>query len=128
MIENVKKTTVIFTNHSINFSIVKQITLNNKNIDKLNLRFVQISAYLSQFNIDVRYKIDKINIVFDALSRLSSNNFTRDSEIMNTFDIDNYHIEIENISIFNYAFQKFLIAMTTDFKFRLIQKYFKKKS
>lgn len=128
MIESAKKTTMIFIDYFVNFSIVKQTTLNNENIDKLNLRFVRVSAYLSQFNINVRYKIDKINVIFDVLSRLSSNNFIRDNETMNTFDIDSYHIDIENISVFNYAFQGSLIVMTANFKFRLIQKYFEEKS
>ena len=104
MIKSAKRITVIFTNHVANAFIVKQTTLNSDNIDKLNLRFVRVSAYFSQFDIDVKYKADKINIVSNALSRFLSINAFRDFVRMNTFDIDSYHEAIENISMNNHAF------------------------
>lgn len=128
MIESVKITTIIFTNYSAYFFIVKQITLNSENIDKLNFRLVRISVYHSQFNIDLRYKIDKFNVIFDALFRLSFNNSIRDSVTINTLNMNNYHIVIENISTFNYAFQNSLTLMISKCKIRIIQKYFEEKS
>lgn len=128
MIESAKATTVIFTDHSANPSIVKQTTLNSGNTDKLNLRLVRASAYLSQFNIDVRYKTGKSNVIPDALSRLPSNNSTRDSANLDTLEIDNYHNAIEDISTLNHAFQGSLVSMTSEFKARLIQGYSKEKS
>ena len=128
MIESVKKITIIFTDHVVNVSIVKQTTLSSENIDKLNFRFVRAFAYFSQFNIDVKYKANKFNTMSDVLSRLSSISFFKDFVDMNTFDIDNYHNSIENISTFNYAFQETLITMTSEFRIKLIDEYFKEKS
>lgn len=41
--------------------------------NKLNLRLVKILQYLSSFSLFIYYKSNKLNIVFDALSRLQSN-------------------------------------------------------
>ena len=128
MIENAKRITVIFTNHVANAFIVKQTTLNSENIDKLNFRFVRISAYFSQFDIDVKYKANKINIVSNVLSKLFSINAFRNFVSMNTFDIDSYHETIENIFINNHAFQKTLMIMISEFKTKLITAYFENKS
>ena len=40
------------------------------NTNKLNLRLVCASQYLSIFELDIRYKLGKKNIVPDTLSRL----------------------------------------------------------
>ena len=128
MIQSVKKITIILIDHVANVSIVKQTTLSSENIDKLNFRLIRTFAYFSQFNIDVRYKADKFNTMSDVLSRLSSISFSKDFVNMNTLDIDNYHNSIENISIFNYAFQGTLIAMISEFRIKLIERYFKEKS
>ena len=104
IIENVKKITVVFTDHVTNVSIVKQTTLSSENIDKLNFKFVQVLAYFSQFNINVKYKADKINIVLNALSRLLSINAFKNSTNINIFDIDSYHNVIKNIFIIHRAF------------------------
>ena len=50
--------------------IVYQITLFISFIDKLNLRLMRISQYLSNFNLIIYRKINKSNVVFDALFRL----------------------------------------------------------
>ena len=128
MIENAKRITVIFTNHVANAFIVKQTTLSSENIDKLNFRFVRISVYFSQFDIDVKYKANKINIMSNALSRFLLINVFRDFVSMNTFDIDNYHEAIENISMNNHAFQKTLMIIISEFKIKLIIAYFENKS
>ena len=74
MIEMTKHIIVIFTNHFVNIFIVKQITLISNNIDKLNLRLIRVSIYLSQFRLNIKYKFDKKHVIFDVLSRFSSNN------------------------------------------------------
>ena len=62
---------IIYTDHSAAVSIFKQTTLATSSIDKLNLRLVRASQYLFSFNIAVRHKAGKFNVVSDALSRLS---------------------------------------------------------
>ena len=107
MIETITKTTVIFTNHSVSTSIVKQISHIFSNIDKLNLKLIKVFVYLSQFDLDVRYKSKKFNIVFDVLFRL----FTISS--------------LQSFSKKTNAFQISLIIMSNEFKKRLIDEYAK---
>ena len=72
LIDSIKKSsTIIYTNHSTTVSIFRQTTLITFNIDKLNLRLIRVSQYLSSFNIVIRHKSDKSNVIFDVLSRLS---------------------------------------------------------
>ena len=62
--------TIIYTDHSAAVPISRQTTLATSSTDKLNLRLVRASQYLSSFNIAIRHKAGKANIVPDALSRL----------------------------------------------------------
>ena len=71
MIESIKKPFVmIYTNHFVVIFISRQISLIILSIDKFNLRLVRTSQYLFIFDLTIRYKADKTNIVFDVLSRL----------------------------------------------------------
>ena len=94
MIETIKNIIVMFTNHAINISIVKQITMNSSNTNKLNLRLVRVSIYLSQFRLEVKYKSKKNHIVFDVLFRLTSKNEKIERNFENILDFDNYHEDI----------------------------------
>jgi len=52
--------------------ICRQTSLTTSSTDKLNLRLVRASQYLSGFNLSIRHKAGKANIVLDALSRLQA--------------------------------------------------------
>jgi hypothetical protein len=57
--------------------------LNTFNIDKLNLRLIRVSQYLSVLSIDIRVKLEKFHVISDALFRLFSimnKNKSRDDE------------------------------------------------
>ena len=109
MIETTIKTTILFTNHSAITSIARQISLTLSNIDKFNLKLIKASTYLSQFDLDVRYKSNKINIVSDALFRLLI------VAKVSSFLANVFHsIEI---------FQASLIMMTDEFKKRILTEY-----
>jgi hypothetical protein len=69
-VEASTKPPIVFTDHSAATSIVRQTSLSSSNTDKLNLRLVRASQYLSQYQLDVRHKPGKQNLVPDALSRL----------------------------------------------------------
>jgi len=71
MVEAVDKPTIVQTDHSATPSIIRQVKLTTSSTDKLNLRLIRASQYLSQFELDIRYKPGKTHIVPDALSRLS---------------------------------------------------------
>ena len=62
---------IIYIDYFIAIFIFKQIIFNNINIDKFNLRLIRVSQYLFLFNLKFRYKINKFNIIFNVLSRLS---------------------------------------------------------
>lgn len=71
MIEIAIKIIVIFTNYFASTSIARQTSLTFNNTDKLNLKLIRAFAYLSQFDLNVQYKSEKINIISNGLFRLS---------------------------------------------------------
>ena len=50
--------------------IARQIILSISFIDKLNLRLMRVSQYLLNFNLIIRYEINKLNVVFNILFKL----------------------------------------------------------
>ena len=104
---------IIYTDHSVAILISKQTTLITSNIDKLNLRLVRVSQYLFSFNLIVRHKVDKVNVVSNALSRLQASliHISTTDEVLDTlhFATDAYHIT--------------LMKMSNDFKKKLIDVY-----
>ena len=70
LIQTADKRVIIFTDHSATTDIAKQVTLSSSSTDRLNLRLVRASQYVSQFDLDVRWRPGKQNVVPDALSRL----------------------------------------------------------
>ena len=98
MIDFIKKSfIVIYIDYFIVVSIFKQIILITFNIDKLNLRLVRVSQYLFNFNITIRHKFDKFNIIFDVLTRLSNKttiDVTNKVEILNI--LYEYSIKLTN--------------------------------
>ena len=131
LIDSIKKfSTIIYTNHSTIVSIFKQTTLITFNIDKLNFRLVRVSQYLSNFNIAIRHKSDKSNVIFDVLSKLFDKLSTQSNVIDKTeiFDVlyehfvnlSNHELRfniIQNLSSISYHVT--LIKMSNDFKQRL---------
>ena len=70
LIEVAEEPTIVLTDHSCTVSIAKQNTLSSSSTDKLNLRLIRASQYLSQFRLDIQHKPGKEHVVPDALSRL----------------------------------------------------------
>jgi len=54
----------------ITTNIVKQTTLFFLLINKLNLRLVRVSQYLSQFSLNVRHRIKRLYTISNALFKL----------------------------------------------------------
>ena len=64
MIESIEMlSTIIYTNHFVVIFISQQIIFIIFNSDKLNLRLVKTLQYFFDFNLFVRHKTDKINVV-----------------------------------------------------------------
>ena len=79
-----KPPTIIYTDYSAAVPISKQTSMTSSSTDKLNLRLVQASQYLSQFNIQIRYKAGKANVVPDALLRLKGKDMILSSSAATT--------------------------------------------
>ena len=134
MIEAIKQTTMIFTNHNVNIFIIKQITLFNNNIDKLNFRFVRVFIYLSQFKLNIKYRFDKNHVVSNALSRFFfDNELIKNVRSENKLNLNIYHDNMSNSSCSNqidvkmYVLHKIIIIMSNDFRQRVFDDYVKKK-
>ena len=117
---------IIYINHFAAVQIARQITLFISFIDKLNLRLMRASQYLSSFNLIIRYKINKLNVVFNALFRLQINvSSEKKQAILKSFYNNSIKLEqttsFESILIYHIT----LIKMNNDFKKRLIEAYIK---
>lgn len=120
---------VIYTDHSAAVPISKQTTLTTSSTDKLNLRLVRASQYLSSFNITIRHKAGKSNVVPDALSRLpGSEQMPKDQE--GVLDVLYGHAPTEELDkvpslpdLVEDAYHITLVEMSDDFKTRLRYAY-----
>lgn len=131
MIEVAFNIIVIFIDHFVNSSIVRQTTLTSSSTDKLNLRLVRVFIYLSQFQLEVKYRSSKQHIILDALFRLPAASIDTEIDInaFEALDIDTYHNGIENLEVLDqvYAYQGTLISMLAEFRQRLLDDYSKEK-
>ena len=76
MIEiSIKLFVIVYTNHFVIVIIIQQIKLSLFSIDKLNLRLIKASTYLSQFFLKIKHKSNNQYVVSNALSRLFINVF-----------------------------------------------------
>ena len=137
LIDSIRKSSIIiYTDHSTVVSIFRQTTLITFSIDKLNFRLVRVSQYLSSFNIVIRHKSDKSNVISNVLSRLSDklstqSNVIDKAEILDVLyehsvNLSNHELRfdiIQNLSSISYHVT--LIEMSNDFKQRLKTVYTK---
>ena len=123
--------TIVYIDHVVNTSIARQITLNSVNTNKLNLRLMRASIYLSQFRLDVRHRSDKEHVISDALSRLffDSGQISQQFSFEDILDFDTFHDGIVDSSADHdvYVFQKSLVIMSDEFRKQIIDDYIKKK-
>ncbi len=81
--------TVIFIDHAFAFDIVKQTSLNTTNFDKLNLRLIRVSQYLSSMKIEIRVRSKKFHVISNALSRLINVTNKKNSSDINDDTLEN---------------------------------------
>lgn len=109
-----QEVTTVFTDHLAATFIANQTNLSTANSERLNLRLIWTSQYLSQFDIDVKYRPGKIHLVPDALSQLLRDTTTPP----NTSLLDELTIpEAE------FAFTATLVEMSLGFRKRLLIAY-----
>lgn len=141
MIEAASNTTVVCIDHAANPSIVNQTKFTTSSTDKLNLRLIRASTYLFQFQLEIKYRPGKQHIIPDALSRLPATEGHKrqaddcgaldldtyhghNSKDLDVLDLDTYHSGIEDLETeHTYAYQSTLIAISTDFKTKVIEGY-----
>ena len=115
---------VIYSDHSAAVQIARQTTLSTSSTDKLNLRLVRASQYLSGFNLAIRHKAGKTNVVPDALSRLQAATSPEEKHAV----LESLHATMleemappEDIPVYHMT----LVEMSDDFKQRLTKAYAK---
>ena len=64
---------IIYIDYSTTISIFKQINFIIFNTNKFNLRLIKALQYLFNFNITMKHKFNKLNIVLNTLSCLQAN-------------------------------------------------------
>ena len=118
---------VIYTDHSATVPISRQTTLNTTSIDKLNLRLIRASQYLSSFNLELRHKASKSNTIPNALSRLPQASVSSDRSkkgVLNTlYGHSNTWPEPTIMPSESIVYHATLIEISDNFKQRLKQAY-----
>ena len=124
MIVNFDLSIIMYIDHVVNTIIVKQTKLIFNNVDELNLKLIRASIYLSQFRLKIFHRIDKFNVVFDALNQLSINRHSTSNIEIDSLDIESYHAflkSFENDVI--YVYNEFFLVMSIDFRKQLLVDY-----
>ena len=117
---------IIYIDHFVAVSINRQIIFSIFNSDKLNLRLMRVSQYLFDFNLSVKHKVDKANVMSNVLFKLQT-------DVIMTDKIDVLESLYEHILKFTqtdlilktslYFHHVILIEMSNDFKIRFKQTY-----
>ena len=127
MIESIEIfSVIIYIDHFVAVFINRQIIFIISSNDKLNLRLMRTSQYLFDFNLSVRHKADKANVMSDVLFKLQADVIIIDK-------IDVFESLYEHILKFTqtnlilktslYFHHVILVEMSDDFKVRLKQAY-----
>ena len=107
----------VFTDHGASPSIVNQTKLSTSSVDKLNLRLVRASMYLSQFRIRTFHRSGKSNIIPDALSRLPTVRSRPEDHTIDSLDVDGFNTDVAD------KLTGTLVQMTDDFRKKLVDGY-----
>ena len=123
MIKLAVHSTIIYIDHGANSIITNQIKLSSINVDKLNLKFVKISIYLSQFRLNIRHQSNKLNVISNVFNKFS----VKTKKLKTKIDLKHYHDDMKNSKwTNNYALNETLIGINDGFKNRIISEYVKK--
>ena len=112
LINSSSRPTIVYTDHSAAVWIARQTSLMTTSTEKLNLRLVRASAFLSQFDLDVRFRPGKEHVIADALSRLPQHDGM--AEGLDEF-LDN-QVAFSDVCEPVYTYNATLAEMSTDFR------------
>jgi hypothetical protein len=85
----------VITDHSATTGIARQTSLTSSSVDKLNQRLVRASQYLSQFDLDIRWRPGKSHTVPDALSRLPADGKSTQEDTLDALTFNITVVEID---------------------------------
>ncbi len=124
LIQSSKKLMIVQIDHVVIVDICKQTSIISTNfVMRMNLRLIRASQFLSQFsNLKIRHKSRKYHLIFDALSRLQSlnkENLSDDHEELNELFVNHNVI---------HAYNTTLMKLSSEFRKRIIENYFKNES
>jgi len=113
---------IIFSDHVASVGIATQTSLTTTtSTDKLNLKLVRDSAYLSQFRLQVVYRPGRIHIVPDALSRLKAYGKDVISPKVVPPRVATEAVDCHSLEVGSY--HTLLVELSPEFKQRLIAGY-----
>ena len=125
---------IIYIDHAVLIFIMRQTTLTTSFTNKLNLRLIRVSQYLSRFNILFRHKAEKANMIFNVLSKLKNaqlNESNKKNIFENLYNNSVSLNELEKIdSLFEQTITMYvdtLMKLSQNFKKKLVETYKKNK-
>jgi hypothetical protein len=108
---------IIYTDYAAITLIMAKGTLHSSNVNRLNIRLIRASQYLSQFELDVRYKSDRQHTLLNAISRLASIAVSKhNSDEILAFIITATEYDNEKMAIF---FTDTLVIQSSPFNVKL---------
>jgi hypothetical protein len=123
LIQFSKKSMIIQIDHVVIVNICKQISIISINSAmRMNLRLIRVFQFLSQFsNLKIRHKTNKYHLISDALFRLQS---------LNKENLSDDHAELNEFFVKHviYVYNTILMKLGSEFRARIIEKYFKNKT
>ena len=127
IIKSISQIMIIYIDHIINIFFIRQTSFMTNFTNKLNLCLIWISQYFSTFNISLKHKTEKNNIIFDAFSCLSKVklDFVNNKNILKSFYdsfFKNCHVHTLNILVSIYYIEIF-IEIFFNFKQNLMNSY-----
>ena len=115
---------IIYIDHAVNIFITRQTSFTTSLTNKFNLRLIRVFQYFNTFNIFLKHKAGKNNIVPDAFSHLfrSTLNFFNIKNVFESFYGSFIEIFASNISISS-QYTEIFIEIFFNFKQILIDTY-----
>jgi len=95
MVVSAERPPIVITDHSATAGIARQTSLTSSSVDKLNQHLVRASQYLSQFDLDIRWRPGKSHTVPDALSRLLADSKSTQEDTLDALTFNIMVVEID---------------------------------
>ena len=125
MIKFVMNTIIIYIDYTVSIFITRQTTLITSFTNKLNFRLICVFQYLLGFNISFRHKTEKMNMVFNVLSKLKSVQLNENDKENIFENLYNNSVSLNELEKTDSLFEQ-TITMYADTLMKLSQNFKKK--